>query len=231
MTDTTLGSQTTPVVPRLSRYLWAPAIVVALIGVLATGFYLGKHLLADEPDVVELPARSVNSIARLPDSSPIVAINDSASTTSRASEPGPKLTFGQPAPDFTLKTADGQTVRLSDFKGRPVLVNFWATWCAPCLVEMPALEQVYAKYKDQGLVVLAVNEAESADKVGQYMQTYGLSFTAVLDMDLSIGRLYRITGYPTTWLVDREGNLRQLRRGAFGNADQIERLLTEVVAK
>ena len=63
------------------------------------------------------------------------------------------------------------------------------------------------------------------------MQNYGLSFTAVLDTDLSIGRLYRITGYPTTWLVDREGNLRQLRRGAFGNADQIERLLSEVVAK
>ena len=122
-------------------------------------------------------------------------------------------------------------MRLSDFKGHPVLINFWATWCAPCLIEMPALEQTYGKYKDQGLVVLAVNEAESADKVAQYMQNYGLSFTAVLDTDLSIGRLYRITGYPTTWLVDREGNLRQLRRGAFGNADQIERLLSEVVAK
>ncbi len=229
MTDTALGTQTTPLTPRLSRLFWAPAIVLALLGVLGTGFYLGKHLLMAEPDVVELPARPVNSIARLPDSAPIVSISDSAA--SAASDPGGKLAFGQPAPDFTLKTADGKTVRLSDFRGRPVLINFWATWCAPCLIEMPALEQVYGKYKDQGLVVLAVNQAETADKVGQYMQSYGLSFTAVLDTDVAIGRLYRVTGYPTTWLVDREGNLRQLRRGAFGNADQIERLLSEVVTR
>ena len=229
MTDTTLGSQTRPLTPRLSRLLWAPAIVLALLGVLGSGYYLGKHLLAAEPEVVELPARSVNSIARLPESAPIVAVQ-AASANPAPADPGVKLVFGQPAPDFSLKTPDGQTVRLSDFKGRPVLVNFWATWCAPCLIEMPALEQVYGKYKDQGLVVLGVNQADAADKVAQYMRSNGLTFTAVLDTDLAIGRLYRITGYPTTWLIDREGNLRQLRRGAFGNADQIERLLSEVVA-
>lgn len=230
MTDTTLGSQTKPVVPRLGRYLWAPAIVLALLGVLGTGFYLGKHLLMAEADVVELPARSVNSIARLPDSAPIVAISDNAATTS-ASDPSGKLVFGQPAPDFSLKTADGKTVRLSDFKGHPVLINFWATWCAPCKFEMPALESIYQKYKDKGLVILAVDiktdNGEAA--VRKYQQDMGLSFPVVMDTTGETENNYRVRAYPTSFFIGKDGKLREVKRGAFMSADQIAASVDKIV--
>jgi len=209
--------------------MWAIGIVSALLGVLGVGFVLGQRLTPSESDVVELPMRPLSSIVKPGAMPPAVGVNESAGgVTVSLDEPG-KANLGQAAPNFIVKTPQGSTVQLSDFKGQPVILNFWATWCAPCLIEMPALEQVYRKYKVQGLVVLAVNQAEPADRVSHYMYANGLSFQSVLDPDTAIARLYRVTGYPTTYLVDREGNLRQLRRGAFSDASQIERLLADVV--
>lgn len=230
MTETTLHSpQNAGILPRLGRYMWAFGIVGALLGVLGFGVMLGQRLAPNESDVVELPPRPLSSIAKPAVMPPAVGVNDSAGgLTVTLDEPG-KANLGQSAPNFTVQTPQGNTVRLSDYKGQPVVLNFWATWCAPCLIEMPALEQIYRKYKDQGLVVLAVNQAEPADRVSHYMYANGLSFPSVLDPDTGVARLYRVTGYPTTYLVDRQGNLRLLRRGAFSDASQIERLLSDVL--
>ena len=228
MTDTTLRSLEDPSSARpLVRYGWILATAGVLVVVLIGGFLIGRQA-SDDSKPVELGMRPV--AARSQALVPMVAADESnAGVTVSLDKPG-AANLGQIAPDFTLKTPDGQAVRLSDLRGRLVMVNFWATWCAPCAVEMPALEATYRKYKDQGLVVLAVNQAEAPDKVTQYMRDHNLTFPTVLDTDTSVAQLYRVTGYPTTWLIDREGNLQQLRRGAFTSAAQIDAMLSGALA-
>jgi peroxiredoxin len=122
---------------------------------------------------------------------------------------------GQPAPDFTLRGPDGETVRLSDFTGHPLLVNFWATWCPPCRLEMPLLEQTYQKLKDGGFVVLAVDVQEGPDKVNPYIEELGLTFPVALDRGGAVATAYRVTGLPTTVFVDSNGVVADIHRGAL----------------
>ncbi len=229
MTDTTLRSLDDPSSnTRLVRYGWIVVTAGVLVVVLIGGFLLGRQA-SDDSKPVELGMRSVPG-PRGQAVAPAVAVNDSNAGLTVSLDRAGAANLGQLAPDFTLRTPEGETIRLSDLKGRPVMINFWATWCAPCAVEMPALEETYRKYKDKGLVVLAVNQAETPDKVTQYMRARDLTFPTVLDTDTSIAQLYRVTGYPTTWLVDRQGNLQQLRRGAFTSSAQIEAMLGGTLA-
>lgn len=115
---------------------------------------------------------------------------------------------GQPAPDFTLTTLDGQQVSLSDYAGRVVLVNFWATWCPSCLTEMPDYEQVYRRHgQGQGdFVVLGVNLQEGPEQVSPYANGLGLTFPVLLDRDGNVtSRRYQVTGMPASFIVDRQG--------------------------
>lgn len=229
MTDTTLRSLDEP--PGNPQFMlrigWIVATAGVLVVVLIGGFLLGRQA-SDGSKPVELGMRPVAPSRAQPIAA--VGVNDSSAGVAVSLDRAGAANLGQPAPDFALKTPDGQTIRLSDLKGRPVLVNFWATWCAPCAIEMPALEETYRKYKDQGLVVLGVNQAETPDKVSQYMRERGLTFPTVLDTDTSTAQLYRVTGYPTTWIIDRQGNLQQLRRGGFTSAAQIEALVAGALA-
>ncbi len=109
------------------------------------------------------------------------------------------------APDFTLKDLKGNQVALKNFKGRVVFLNFWATWCPPCRREMPAMERLYKKLKDRGLVILAVDMQESEKLVKAFMSDFSLSFPALLDLDGDISFLYGIRGLPSTYIIDREG--------------------------
>lgn len=117
----------------------------------------------------------------------------------------PAPVVGAPAPDFSLETPDGETYRLSDFRGQVVLLNFWATWCAPCRIEMPAIQARYEGLRDQGFAVLAVDFDEPADLVRAFGEELGLTFPLLLDPGARIQQTYRIRGYPTTFFVDREG--------------------------
>jgi peroxiredoxin len=122
-----------------------------------------------------------------------------------ASAPAPTATSRPPAPDFALETLAEETVRLSDFKGRVVLVNFWASWCPPCRDEMPALEAYYQDHKDEGLVILGVNVKDSKGAITAFLEEHTVSFPIVLDRDAKTAGMYDITGLPTTVFVDREG--------------------------
>jgi peroxiredoxin len=126
------------------------------------------------------------------------------------------------APEFQLNTLDGQTVRLSDFRGDVVLLNFWATWCGPCAVEMPYLQQVYEEWQGKGLVLLAVNIGDSADKVAAFMQDNGLSVPVLLDSDGTVATQYGIAGIPRTFLIDQDGIVRLQKIGAFLSVEEIE---------
>jgi peroxiredoxin len=111
---------------------------------------------------------------------------------------------GSPAPQFELQSLSGEHIKLSDFHGRTVLINFWATWCGPCRLEMPAIQSRYERYGDE-LVVLAVNFDEEAPLVQQFTDELGLTFPVLLDPGGEVQRLYRVRGYPTTVFVDADG--------------------------
>lgn len=101
------------------------------------------------------------------------------------------LQEGEPAPNFTLTTLDGKTVQLSDYRGKAVLLNFWGTWCEPCRTEMPALQNAYDQYKDQGFEVLAVNIAETDVAVSSFVEQYQLNFPVLLDRNREVTELDR----------------------------------------
>ncbi|MFQ5858487.1 MAG: redoxin domain-containing protein [Anaerolineae bacterium] len=123
--------------------------------------------------------------------------------------------IGQPAPDFTLRDPKGETVRLSDFAGQPLLINFWATWCPPCRFEMPLLQQTYEKLKDDGFMVLAVDVQEGPELVKPYIENMGLTFPVALDRGGAVATTYRVAALPTTVFVDSNGIVTDIHRGAL----------------
>lgn len=114
------------------------------------------------------------------------------------------------APDFELTTLTGETVKLSDYKGKTVMLNFWASWCPPCRVEMPHMETYYQQYKDEeNIEILAVNmttlERGSQEKVGEFVNKHNLTFPILMDEAGDVMNLYKVMVYPTTYIVNSEG--------------------------
>ena len=116
------------------------------------------------------------------------------------------------APDFNLRTLDGSHIRLSTLRGRPVLINIWASWCIPCKAEMPSLEQIYQEYNKQGLEILAVNSTIQDDpsKVLDFAHQSRLTFPILLDPTGEVPRLYNIQALPTSFFVDASGTIREV---------------------
>jgi peroxiredoxin len=111
------------------------------------------------------------------------------------------------APDFSLTDLNGRRVRLADYRGKIVFLNFFATWCVPCRVEMPAMERLHQDFKDRGLVVLAVDIQESARTVRPFVRELKLSFPAILDEDGSVAYMYAVRPVPATYLISRHGRI------------------------
>ena len=116
--------------------------------------------------------------------------------------------IGYPAPDFTLIDLDGNTVQLSELKGKVVFINFWASWCPPCRAEMPEIGAIYQKYKTKGVVVLGVDLLEPEDWVRQYVQKGGFNWTFVVDTTGEVAAAYNIIRIPTSFFIDTEGVIR-----------------------
>jgi len=109
-----------------------------------------------------------------------------------------------------FETPAGSTVAMKSLAGKPLVLNFWATWCPPCRAEMPALQAVAQAYREQGVRVLGVNQAEEPNQVVGFMQTLGLDFPVLLDRDAAVSQLYRVRSLPTTFFIDREGVIREI---------------------
>lgn len=109
------------------------------------------------------------------------------------------------APDFELETLDGTTVKLHDLRDKNVILNFWATWCGFCVIEMPDLEKLQEKYKDEDLLVLAINVGESKEDVAKFVAENGLDLTVVLDKNMAVSNNYGIRSFPTTIAVNKKG--------------------------
>ncbi len=119
----------------------------------------------------------------------------------------------KPAADFTLALLDGTRFRLSGHRGRAVFINFWATWCPPCLAELPAIERLWRAHKDRGLVMLAVSLDVDAKKVGPFVTEHGLTFPVAVDTRMDVANSYGVRALPATVLVDRAGHLAALALG------------------
>ena len=125
------------------------------------------------------------------------------------------LGTGSQAPLFELESADGEMVGLEDYRGQVVLLNFWATWCAPCRIEMPLLQSTFESFKDQGLVILGIDFDEPADLVDAFGDELGLTFPLLLDPGGKVQQQYKVRGYPTTVILDREGRIQSYHIGVL----------------
>jgi peroxiredoxin len=130
-------------------------------------------------------------------------------------EPAGPLRVGSLLADFTLPGLDGKQVKLSDYRGRMVLINAWATWCPPCQAEMPDLNALYEKHRSTGFVILAVNTGETRDQAAAFAKQLGLTFPILLDQDESLMDQLAIHDYPTSILVDGNGIIKAVKVGMF----------------
>lgn len=133
------------------------------------------------------------------------------------------------APDFELTTLEGQPISLSDYAGKKVLLNFWATWCPPCNAEAPHLQTIYEQYAATGLEIIAVNvtsqeKGRSKESIPQFVQQYGLTFPIALDRHDEAASMYQILTLPTTYFIDEEGAIIEKVSGPMD-----ERLMHEIL--
>ena len=127
---------------------------------------------------------------------------------------------GAMAPNFLLEDLGGGEIRLSDLRGRPLIINFWATWCAPCRKEMPQFVQAYDRYKSEGLEIVAVNLQEGKSIASRFADDYGMDFKVAVDRDGEVGDQYHLLGLPTTYFVGRDGVIRSVFTGPFESEER-----------
>jgi peroxiredoxin len=186
---------------------------------LLIGFAFGLALLEGVPSVQDSSARAL-----LPHGdSEALRVEHTPESQQEAAN---RLSVGSPAPGFTLQDLQGNDVQLSDFLGNDILLNFWATWCGPCRVEMPMFERNYEEYRDQGFIILGINFDEPEQTVNEFQEEFGLTFPILLDPGGEVQHLYRIPGYPSSIFVNREGNVRRIHIGIMTES-QLETYLDE----
>jgi len=144
-----------------------------------------------------------------------------AGCSSEANPAPPNVTVGSApgnmAPDFQLKDLDGRDLTLMELRGRPVLLNFWATWCGPCKAEMPLIQAIYEDeaWSERDLVILAIDIGEPVETVEKFIQENGLSFPILLDDTMEVAKAYNIRAIPTTFLINENGIIANITVGAF----------------
>ena len=123
------------------------------------------------------------------------------------SEPLHRVPDKPSAPDFTLKDMDDKIHQLSAYRGRVVIVNFWATWCPPCRFELPSMDKAYQVLKQQDVVMLAINVGEDADTIFSFTADYPVSFPLLLDKEAAVIKQYPVIGLPTSYIINPQGQL------------------------
>lgn len=126
-----------------------------------------------------------------------------------------------PAPDFTLRTVAGPNLRLAEQRGQVVMVNFWASWCAPCKQEMPHLNALYDRYRSAGFVLLGVNVDDDPAKATAEAARLGIRFPVLLDSAKAVSKAYALAAMPTTVVIDRDGQVRHVHQGYRNGVEQV----------
>ncbi len=132
---------------------------------------------------------------------------------------------GKPAPDFTLSDLAGKQVKLSELRGSVVLLDFWATWCGPCVMSLPALEKIHQEYSGRGLKVLALNQAEDKEKVSKFIEDKKLTMTVLLD-EGTAAKAYQVNAIPMQAMIGKDGTVKKVSIG-FNPAgeDELKKLI------
>jgi thiol-disulfide isomerase/thioredoxin len=134
------------------------------------------------------------------------------------------------APNFTLKSLGGKNLKLSEMAGNVVLINFWASWCAPCREEMPLLNDLHKKYEPLGFTVLGVNVEEDAKNARDFLKNFPVDFPVLLDNKNQVSKKYNVIAMPTTVVVDRDGNMRFLHQGYKpGDEEKYRKMVKKLV--
>jgi len=136
---------------------------------------------------------------------------------------------GNLAPDFRLLDLDGKAVTLTGLRSKPVVINFWTTWCGYCVEEMPLLEKMHQKWPAKGLVFLAIDVGEDPTTIREFVKKQGLSFTVLLDTKSEVAEKYNVGGLPTTYFIDANGIIQELKIGAFSSLTEIETSLKKIM--
>lgn len=160
---------------------------------------------------------------------PTAATTDSLIATPAASLGS--LEVGTPAPDFAVTLLDGTTAKLSDFRGKPVMLNFWASWCGPCTAEMKNIEAVYQKHTGDDFVILGVNQGEGTETIKGYGELWKLNFRLGRDAGENASRLYQIKALPTTIFIDAQGNIYEVHIGGPMTTEFIETRVDKLLTK
>lgn len=151
---------------------------------------------------------------------------------SACAPPPPKAVVGQPAPDFTLLDTKGQTWTLSDLKGKVVFINFWATWCPPCIEEMPAMQKVHAFMPRDRFIMLTILNNDQPALADSFLARIGATFPVLIDPQNQTASQYGLTGVPETYIIDKQGVLREkFIGGVRWDAPEAMQMLVEYVAQ
>ena len=130
--------------------------------------------------------------------------------------------------DFHLTDLEGKSQSLSQYRGKIVLVNFWATWCKPCTTEMPAMQAMYDKLRDKGFVVLAINELEDDAKVREHIKQYGHTFPVLMDRDNKVANQFGVFGLPVSVFIDQEGRAQEYIKGGLLTEQKIDETIARI---
>ena len=136
--------------------------------------------------------------------------------------------IGSTAPDFTLPTVDSREISLSDYRGRPVILNFWATWCGPCRYEVPAFKAFYERYPEEEVVIIAVNTQDDPDSARGYAIADKLKFVIPVDPRGTVANKYNVRGMPTTFFINGAGVITSIKIGPFLSIDEMEERMASV---
>lgn len=171
-----------------------------------------------QPTAVQ-PAALAQPVAELAGAQPAAAQPAAPSAVDPSIPVGPQK--GLRAPDLTLQTLDGQSIRLSDLLGRPVVISYWATWCVPCKQELPILQRIQQEYQGQGLTILSVNASnqDDLDAVRTLVSEMGMTFPVLLDQNNQFADTYQALFFPTTYYIDANGVIRDIKLGDSSEAD------------
>lgn len=135
---------------------------------------------------------------------------------------------GTPAEDFQLLDLNGKKQRLNDYRGKIVLLNFWATWCKPCTKEMPVMQTTYDKLAEKGFVVLAINELEDDAKVREHITQYGHTFPVLMDRDNEVANQFGVYGLPVSFFIDERGVVREYVKGGLLTEQKIYEVVSRI---